>query len=308
MYLQTLKVFADLASTGSFSKAGEANGISQSAVSQKMTVLERTLGVQLVERGGRAGLVLTEEGMVFLNTAREILDAYARCVERLSFMKKVIRGRVRILVAPCILQYELGARLEAFHAVYPEVRVEVITRPSAEIYDALLLEEADMGLVAQPIRRKGFQTQALGKEDVVAVCAPGHPLAARKHVFLRELLGENLGILSCDYGVRSAMERYFRSQGFDVPAVHEHDLMGSVKEAVIKGAIVTFLPRNLLAKEVAEGRIKEVELKGPVITRSLGLVALRKKPRSAAYRALVESLLFGVGDHAELRPHPNRAH
>jgi DNA-binding transcriptional LysR family regulator len=198
--------------------------------------------------------------------------------------------------------------LDGFHAVYPEVRVEVITRPSAEIYDALLMEEADMGLVAQPIRRKGFQTQTLGQEDVVAVCAAGHPLAAREHVLLRELLGENLGILSCDYGVRSAIERYFRSQGFEVPAVQEHDLIGAVKDSVINGAIVTFLPRNLLAKEVAEGSLKEVELKGPVIRRSLGLVALRKKPRSAAYRALVEVLLFGVGDHTELRPHPNRVH
>ena len=117
MYLRTLKVFSDLASTGSFSRAGEANNISQSAVSQKMTVLEKTLGVQLVERGGRAGLVLTEEGIVFLNTAREILDAYARCVERLSLIKRVIRGRVRLLAAPCVLQYELGARLEAFHAL-----------------------------------------------------------------------------------------------------------------------------------------------------------------------------------------------
>jgi LysR family cyn operon transcriptional activator len=306
MYLQTLKVFADLASTGSFSKAGEANGISQSAVSQKITVLERTLGAQLVERGGRAGLVLTEEGMVFLNTASEILEAYARCVERLSLIKKVIRGRVRVLVAPCILQYELGARLEAFHSAYPEVRVDVITKPSAEIYDALLLEEAEMGLVAQPIRRKGFQIQTLGREDIVAVCAPGHPLAMREHVFLRELLGEKLGILSCDHGVRSAMERYFRSQGFDFPALHEHDLIGSVKDAVLSGSLVTFLPRNLLAKDVEEGRLKEVELKGPVIRRSVGLIALRKKPRSAAYRALVEVLLFGAGDHMELRLHLKR--
>lgn len=308
MYLQTLKVFSDLASSGSFSKAGEANGISQSAVSQKITVLERNLSVKLVERGGRAGLVLTEEGMVFLNTAREILDAYTRCVERLNSLKKVIRGMVRVLAAPCILQYELGARLEEFHRVYPEVRVEVKTKPSSEIYDALLLEEADIGLVAQPIRRKGFQTLPLGREDVVAVCSPGHPVAAREQVMLRELLGENLGILSCDYGVRGAMDRYFRSQGFDAPQIDEHDLISSMKEAAINGKLVTFLPRSLLTKDVEEGRLKEIDLKGPVIRRVLGLVSLRKRPRSAAYRALVESLLFGAGDHAELRPHPNLKH
>lgn len=305
MYLQTLKVFSDLASTGSFSKAGEANGISQSAVSQKVTVLERTLNVQLVERGGRAGLVLTEEGMVFLNTAREILDTYSRCVERLNALKKTIRGLVRVLSAPCILQYELGVRLKEFHRAYPEVRVEVKAKPSSEIYDALLLEEADMGLVAQPLRRKGFQTLSLGREDVVAVCSPGHAVAAREQVTLRELLGENLGILSCDYGLRSAMDRYFRGQGFDAPVLNEHDLISSVKEAAMNGKVVTFLPRNLLTKDVEDGRLKEIDLKAPAIRRTLGLVSLRKKPRSAAFRALVESLMFGAGDHAELRLRAN---
>ena len=59
MYIDCLKVFCDLAKMGSFSKAGEANQVSQSAVSQQITSLERKLGVPLVVRGGRGGVGLT---------------------------------------------------------------------------------------------------------------------------------------------------------------------------------------------------------------------------------------------------------
>ena len=81
MHVETLKVFCDLVETASFSEAAERNGVTQSAVSQQIRGLEDRFGVVLVERG-RRNFSVTPEGEVFLQAAREIVDACFELVER----------------------------------------------------------------------------------------------------------------------------------------------------------------------------------------------------------------------------------
>jgi len=68
MNTEVLKTFCDLVDTGSFSKAAEANYISQSAVSQQLAKLERDLGTQLISRGG--GLVAPTDGMLWCSASQ----------------------------------------------------------------------------------------------------------------------------------------------------------------------------------------------------------------------------------------------
>ena len=82
MYVETFKVFSDLAETGSFSKAAALNQITQSAVSQQIRTLENRFQVTLIERG-RRNFALTPEGTAFLNASREILGVYNHLGDRL---------------------------------------------------------------------------------------------------------------------------------------------------------------------------------------------------------------------------------
>src|SRR3954471_18500200 len=95
MYIETLKVFCDLAETGSFSKAAALNSITQSAVSQQIRSLENRFKVVLVERG-RRNLALTPEGGVFLGACKEILDVYNHLGERLHELRDVVAGELKI--------------------------------------------------------------------------------------------------------------------------------------------------------------------------------------------------------------------
>src|SRR5215207_4657471 len=95
MYIETFKVFCDLAETGSFSKAATLNSITQSAVSQQIRALENRFQVILVERG-RRNFSLTPEGHAFLQASKEILDVYDHLGDRLQELRNIVAGELRI--------------------------------------------------------------------------------------------------------------------------------------------------------------------------------------------------------------------
>ena len=106
MYIETFKVFCDLAETGSFSKAASLNSITQSAVSQQIRTLETRYKVSLVERGRRS-LELTPEGVIFLAAGKEILNIYNHLGDRLHELRDVVAGELRVASIYSIGLHEL---------------------------------------------------------------------------------------------------------------------------------------------------------------------------------------------------------
>ena len=113
MQIQTFKLFCDLAETGSFSKAAEANGVTQSAVSQQIRAIEQRFDVRLIERG-RRNFALTPEGNAFLEASREILGTYEGLGARIQKLQNVVAGELRIATIFSIGLHELPPYLKDF--------------------------------------------------------------------------------------------------------------------------------------------------------------------------------------------------
>jgi DNA-binding transcriptional LysR family regulator len=109
MYIQTFKIFCDLAETQSFSKAAALNSITQSAVSQQIRAVEKRFEVTLIERA-RRHFSLTPEGKVFLNASREILEVYDTLGDRLHTLRDVVAGELRLASIYSIGLHELPPR------------------------------------------------------------------------------------------------------------------------------------------------------------------------------------------------------
>src|SRR5436190_167199 len=124
MYIDSFKVFCDLAETGSFSQAGVLNSITQSAVSQQIRSIEDKFQVRLVERGSRS-FALTAEGSAFLTASREILDVYNNLGHRLHEMRDVVAGELRIASIYSIGLHELPPCLKVFRGKFPNVELHV---------------------------------------------------------------------------------------------------------------------------------------------------------------------------------------
>ena len=95
MNLKSLKIFCDIVSRRSFSRAAEDNGISQSGASQVVGQLETRLGVQLIERSKRP-LSPTREGQVFYDGCRKIIARYDALEDEVRSLHEQVAGRVRV--------------------------------------------------------------------------------------------------------------------------------------------------------------------------------------------------------------------
>jgi DNA-binding transcriptional LysR family regulator len=153
-----LRIFHAAAEAGSFTHAGEALNMSQSAVSRQVSALERELSTPLFHRHAR-GLVLTEQGDLLYRTAQDVFMKLAATEVLLSDSRGRPSGDLRVTTTVALGSTWLTPRLGEFIKLYPDIRLQLIL--SDEELD-LGMREADVAIRLQPpsqndlVRRKLF--------------------------------------------------------------------------------------------------------------------------------------------------------
>ncbi|HEV7403804.1 MAG TPA: LysR family transcriptional regulator [Chthoniobacteraceae bacterium] len=289
MYIDTFKVFSDLAETGSFSKAAALNEITQSAVSQQIRALETRYKVTLVERGRRS-LELTPEGLVFLSASKEILNVYNHLGDRLHELRDVVAGELRLASIYSIGLHELPPVLKRYRQQHADVEVHVEYRRSTQVYAEVVAGEVDLGLVAYPTRRSGLQIDIFSQDDLVLICHPSHPLAKRKSIDLIHLNGEKLISFEPDLPTRKVIDRHLRDHNVQIEHAMEFDNIETVKRAVEIESGVSIVPQHTVRQEVESGVLAAVKIESPKMVRPLGVIARRGRPRSPAHKAFLAAL------------------
>ncbi len=289
MYIDTFKVFSDLAETGSFSKAAALNDITQSAVSQQIRALELRYKVTLVERGRRS-LELTPEGLVFLSASKEILNVYNHLGDRLHELRDVVAGELRLASIYSIGLHELPPVLKRYRQQHADVEVHVEYRRSTQVYAEVIAGEVDLGLVAYPTRRSGLQIDIFSQDDLVLICHPSHALAKRKSILLTHLNGEKLISFEPDVPTRKVIDRHLREHAVQIEHAMEFDNIETVKRAVEIESGVSIVPAHTVRQEVESGVLASVKIESPKMVRPLGVIARRGRPRSPAHKAFLAAL------------------
>lgn len=289
MYIQTLQVFCNLAESGSFSRAAQLSGISQSAVSQQIRALEKELGAELVDRR-RSGLTLSAEGQVFLESCHAILAIYAQIPARLARVDSEAVGEIRVAAVSSIGLYELPGRLSSFRETHPGITVLVDYKRASQVYAAVLEGSADLGLVAFPSRRTGLHMEVFDEDELVLILPPEHPVALSAEVRIRDLEGERLIAFEPDIPTRKAVDKYLKSLGLKWSPHLEFDGVEMVKRAVKVEGGVSIVPRKTVTREVASGELVAKELRNPPLCRPLGMIFRRGGARPPAWKSLLEAL------------------
>ena len=308
MQIQTFKVFCDLADTESFSKAAERNGITQSAVSQQVRSIEEQFQVRLIDRGRRA-FCLTPEGQAFLASSREIVGAYDELGSRMQKLQEVVSGELRIATIFSIGLHELPPYLKRFRREFPLVEVRMDYRRSAQVYAAVQENRADVGLVAYPASRRGITAAVFWRDRLVVICAPSHPLAARRKLALSDLGGEKFIAFEPDLPTRREVDRRLRQAGARVKVAFEFDNIETVKRAVEIESAVSIVPRTSVRAEVEAGHLVSLELSDAEMWRPLGTLVKKSSAGTPALReflGLLEKTDLG-GEGGDFQSHPDIA-
>lgn len=252
MNIDVLKTFCDLVDSGSFSKAAEANLVSQSAVSQQLAKLEREMGTQLVARGG--GIVIpTEAGKSLYEGSRDILRRYEQTMGEIRSASDAVRGILRVGTIYSLGFYLLDPYVRAFLREHPEVNLRVEYTHWNRIYAEVISGEMDLGVVAYPEKQRSIDVTPLAQEELVMVCSPTHRLAGRKIISPSAIEGEPFLAFGENIPTRRHIDRQLKVARVNVDISMQFDNAELLKRAVEINSGVTILPRGNVEREVARG-------------------------------------------------------
>jgi DNA-binding transcriptional LysR family regulator len=261
--LHALSDFNLVAVHGGFGRASRRSGRAKATLSRRVAELEQSLGVRLIERGGRS-LRLTEEGRTLHERTQGLLAEIAEVREAIVLGAATPRGRLRVSAPTLFAQIALGRIGARFALAYPEVQLEIVAEdrlvdPVDEGYDVVIRVDPapDQLLVGRSFLR----------DERLVVAPPGMALPARPKGGAREIPVRAVLLSATRPDV---LWRMRSGQGVSVHLRPEPVLrlssLSMVRDAVLAGAGVALLPKMLVADDVASGRMLQWgQQEGPAV-------------------------------------------
>ncbi len=289
MQIESLKVFCDLAETESFTKAAQINNVTQSAVSQQISSLERQFKSLLIERSKKK-FRLTREGQVLYEYSKQIIQTFDALHSRLQEIKDIISGTIRVATIYSIGLHDLPPYIKKFLKAFPTVNVHVEYRRSNQVYDDVLGNVVDLGLVAYPQRDPKLEIVPLRKDRLVLVTHPDHPLARRSTVKLADIAGHKFISFASDIPTRKAIDKILRDDLIEVQHVMEFDNIETVKRAVEIDAGIAIIPYGTILQEVSKSTLSALELEGGEFFRPLAAIHKKNRVLSPAMKQFLAIL------------------
>lgn len=252
MQLHQLIGFYWSARYGSFSLAARRLNVGQSAISHQVKALEQELGVKLYERLGK-GIRLTENGKVLLEYAAAIV----RKVDDIEahFADLAHKGSRRVVFAAYrgFMMYRLPQCVEEFQRRYPDVQVTIMNRIlDSEILAMVMSGEIDFGITASWNDFTGMDFFEIARYEMFLCTAPGHPLAHRAKVTLREIAKEPLILYERGNSIRRRIDEVFERAGLWPSVRIETGGAEVIKEYVRRGLGVTIISGISLSPQDAQ--------------------------------------------------------
>ena len=191
-----LDLLAAVVETRSFVRAGERVGLTQSGVSRAVARLEERVGVRLFDRNARA-VVLTDEGRRFHERVAPLLSKLAEAVDGAADSAKRVRGKLRINVDTFIARYILAPRLDAFLARYPDLELEVLSRPDENV-GSLIAEGFDVAIRFGKPQESSLVARKLLETRILTCASPTYIARRGRPRHPRDLAGDHECILFLD--------------------------------------------------------------------------------------------------------------
>ena len=289
MQIESLKVFCDLTETESFTKAAQINGVTQSAVSQQISSLERTFKSLLIERSKKK-FRLTREGQVLYDYSKQIIQTHESLHSKLQELKDIISGTIRVATIYSIGLHDLPPYVKKFMKNYPTVNVHVEYRRANQVYDDVFSNVVDLGLVAYPQKDTKLEIVPLRKEPLVLICHPQHPFAKQKSIKLKSLAGQKIIGFEPDIPTRKALDKILREYGVEIKHVMEFDNVETVKRAVEIDAGISIVPLGTVTQEINKHTLVAVQIEDGEFFRPLAAIYKKNKVLSPAMKQFLSIL------------------
>lgn len=270
--LRALELLDSIAELGSLGRAAARHGMTQPAVSQRMSQLERTLGLSLLRRS-RTGTTLTPAGEQVATMARRVLREMRALMAGVTALAGEEGARLRVAASLTVAEYLMPGWLSALHSESPDVVLALAVSNSSKVLGLVRDGSADVGFVEgnqSPL--DGLCAVTVRADHLVVVAYPGHPWTRRKApVTGAELAAADLIVREPGSGTREVLDNALNSWG----GAHSWLELGStatILAAARRGEGPAVLSALAVAEDVDTGRLAVVRTEGVDLSRVLRAV------------------------------------
>ncbi len=288
-----LRIFKMVADVRSFSRAAERLHLSQPGVSHQVKALSAAIGAPVFEEIGRQ-IQPTEMGRLLYEHASLILSEFEAAGRAIDELHGLERGQLRLVGDTTVGIYVLPDVLGAFKQTHPGIVLRLDVGNRQHVYERLLTNEADFAVVGRTWLRPDvpLTVRPFMPNELIAIAAPGHPLAGANRVSLARLADEPFILREPGSGTRETAEEALAKTGRPVQVAMELAHNGAIKRAVARGLGVAILSRYAVSVELRLGVVVELPVTGFPLRRQWHLVY----PRDRRFGPVGEAFLSFVDE------------
>ena len=289
-----LRVFLEVAQSGSMTRAAESLHLTPPAVSMQVKELESQVGLPLFDREGRQ-VSLSTAGEYFLVHARRLMGALKDTENSMARFRKLEQGLLTIGMVSTAKYFvpRLLARYREEHSGV-DVRLRVTTNRE-QLLTMMQGGEVDLCVMGRPPKEVATRSEAFAAHPMVFVGPPGHPLLGQDHPPVEALASYPFIVREHGSGTRNALQQFFQEHRFEPRIAMEISSNETIKQAVIAGMGLSFLSLHTVGLELQTGLLKVLEVAGTPVMRTWHVVQLQSKLLSPA----AEAFRYFLIEHGE---------
>ncbi|WP_336786481.1 LysR family transcriptional regulator [Paenibacillus sp. MMO-177] len=283
------KVFYWAAKTGSLTQAAKVLYLTQPSVSHAIKQLEESFGLTLFFRNSK-GVALTQEGTILYSYIEQSQILINTAEEKMIALKNLDNGELRIGGSDSLFKHYLLPYLEDFIKKYPGIKLHLNHGTTPEVITFLKEGKIDLGVVRMPIVDPQLEVkESIQLQDCFVAGAVYNDLKNRV-LSLNTLLQYPIILFSRNSRARMTITEIFRSYGYMIKPEIEVGSVDLLIEFARRGLGISYVTREFVAKELAEGSLFEIQLDIPLPPSHIGMMNMRNMPLSSAAKRFIEQI------------------
>lgn len=254
MELRNLITFIHVAELGSFTKAAEQLGYSQSTISFQIKQLEDELDCLLFERINHT-ITLTEKGHELVSYAhqiRSLTDEFKNSLEE----EKNCNGHIHIVTPDSVCDDMINNRYIDFHNKYPDISIKFTNADTAVMFDMLDHNEADIIITLDAHSyRKDY---IIVKEELLSmhfVASPNSKFAEIKNLSIKDIINQPFVLTEYGQGYRKVLDNELAKMSLEITPVLEIGRTDIITSIIANGDMISYLPDFVTKDMVNKGKL-----------------------------------------------------
>ena len=287
MELRNLITFIHVAELGSFTKAAEQLGYSQSTISFQIKQLEEELGCLLFERINHT-ITLTERGRELVSYAHQIRTLTDEFKESLT-KEEDLDGHIHVVTPDSVCEEMIYAHYMDFHRKYPNISIKFTNADTSVMFDMLDHNEADAIITLDSHSyRKDY---VIAKEELLSmhfVTNAKSKLADRKGLRMRDMINEPFILTECGQGYRRVFDEELAKLSLNITPVLEIGRTDIITHLLAESDMISYLPDFVTKDLVDSGELCYLDVRDLKIDIWKQLIYHKNKWMSKSLKAFIE--------------------